>query len=268
MKEQKIKIPLLISLGVHLALLLLWTVSESLFPLLEGEKPEEPREDRFVFEVIETPDVIPEEMPDDVTNLVSDKNTRATDMNPLSDEHVDIPYAEGDFEIKQYELPERDGVESGVEDMTVEGAVGGDIGDLAKLELPEENDPGAAGDSKPIDFKNLIASMAGKGGMSFNTYEWDFAPYMLAMKRKVEKYLHPPYAFTQMGLVSGTNVVRFTVMRDGSISGIEMLGSDAHFSLDRTSLRAIELAAPFLPLPRDFPEEELEVTAQFSYLIR
>ena len=116
--------------------------------------------------------------------------------------------------------------------------------------------------------ENLLSSASHKGGISFNTYDWDFAPYMLAMKRAVERHLYPPYAFTHMGVVSGDNLIRFVVYPDGTIRDLRILDSDAHFSLDRASVRAIEAAAPFLPLPRNFPEEFLEVTAHFSYSIR
>ena len=90
---------------------------------------------------------------------------------------------------------------------------------------------------------------------------------MLAMKRKVERHLFPPYAFTHMGAVSGTNIVRFIVMPDGSIKDVRILRSDTHTSLDLTSVRAIELSLPFLPLPSGFPEDYLEVTAHFSYIV-
>jgi TonB family protein len=136
------------------------------------------------------------------------------------------------------------------------------------VHLPVEGDAKrSAGSGETLGFRNLLSSVGRKGGLSFNTYDWDFAPYMVAMKRAIENHLFPPYAFTHMGLISGTNTVRFTVMSDGHIGGLEILGSDAHFSLDRTSVRAIESSVPFLPLPRDFPEEHLEVTAHFSYVI-
>jgi hypothetical protein len=35
-----------------------------------------------------------------------------------------------------------------------------------------------------------------------------------------------------------------------------------------TSSNAIEVSAPFLPLPRDFPEDYLEVTGKFIYFVQ
>jgi hypothetical protein len=45
------------------------------------------------------------------------------------------------------------------------------------------------------------------------------------------------------------------------------LNSDAHYSLEQSSVNAIRNSSAFLPLPDDFPEDRLEVTAQFSFSI-
>jgi hypothetical protein len=264
MRERTTKIHFVISIAVHLLLVLAWTVSEWVFVPKDGGKPKDLDQDGFVFEVIETPDNLPDEDPDEETNLVSDKSTRAADENPLASEGLDIPYSPGEFIFKQFEQPESDPAGTGDRKPAEEA-----LGDLVQEGSSGEGET-ARDYSIPatsIDFKNLASSLTRQGGMSFNTYEWDFAPYMLAMKRRVERNLHPPYAFTHMGMVSGTNILSFTVLRDGTIKGLKILGSETHFSLDRTSVRAIELSAPFLPLPYDFPEDVLEVTAQFSYII-
>jgi TonB family protein len=133
--------------------------------------------------------------------------------------------------------------------------------------LEGDDDP-EANVGRQATFRNLLSDAGRTGALSFNTYKWDFAPYMLAMKRAIESHLFPPYAFTHMGLVSGNNVIRFTVMPDGRLKSLELLNSNAHVSLDRTSIRAIEASVPFMPLPRDFPEDYLEVTARFSYVVR
>jgi TonB family protein len=238
--------------------------------------------DRFAFEVIEVPDATPEERPVEPSNLVSDRAARAADMH-LEDSNTSAdPYADGDTGVREFEEAggkvalARQEVEPTAPDFRPPPHEPED-GDLQQEILPEQiadyvvdegNDSREADPGRPVSFRNLLSDVGRTGGLSFNTYEWDFAPYMLAMKRAIESHLFPPYAFTHMGLVSGTNVVRFTVMPDGRLRSLEVLGSDAHISLDRTSVRAIETSVPFLPLPRDFPEEYLEVTARFSYLVR
>ncbi len=278
MRDRRTRTPFIVSILVHVLLLLAWTATDLLLNRAHRRAPIEAKDDGFVFELIETPDFLPEEKPDAPTNLVSDRSTRAADENPMTTQELHIPYSPGEFMFKTYDEPAAQASGPGGEQRPGEERPEGEIGDLAALDMGDlasidllknaDSDRHYRIPARSVDFRNLVSSLTRQGGVSFNTYEWDFAPYMLAMKRKVEKNLHPPYAFTHMGMVSGTTILSFTVLRDGTVRGLVILGSDAHFSLDRTSVRAIELSMPFLPLPRDFPEDVLEVTAQFSYILR
>jgi TonB family protein len=279
--RQITRLCLLISIGIHLLLILLLKLPNEKAPTARVDEWDEHQAKGLVFELIEVPERVPREKPRDETNLVSDKETRAADLHAEDTHDSADPSSNGDMEIRQYEQPEvasvyeealAAGTESAPPDLPgagedMEGVgpamSGGRIDYLEEMRagLPDQRSP------RSTRYKNPSAGGARRGGFSFNTYNWDFAPYMLAMKRKVESNLRPPYAFTHMGAVSGTNIVRFIVLPDGRIRGLEILGSDAHFSLDQSSIRAIQLSAPFLPLPTGFPEAYLEVTAHFSYLI-
>jgi outer membrane biosynthesis protein TonB len=105
------------------------------------------------------------------------------------------------------------------------------------------------------------------GSFSLDTYEWNFAPYMLWLKQRVQGNIYPPPAFTHMGLISGQTLLRFKIHRDGSLRDLELLNYRGHKSLMETSMRAIELSVPLQKLPPDFPKDYLEVTAQFDYTI-
>ena len=269
MRDKKTRTPLIVSIIVHILLLLIWTTTETILERRGRRAPVlEPEPDEFVFEIIETPDFLPEERPERPTNLVSDRSTQAADENLMTTRDLDIPYSPGEFIFKTHNEPEPEPEEPAGREEPDDNLA--DIGEIAAVDLMGEGDQDRHYriPARSRDFRNLVSSLTRQGGVSFNTYKWDFAPYMLAMKRKVERNLHPPYAFTHMGLVSGTTILSFTVLRDGTVTGLVILGSDAHFSLDRTSVRAIELSMPFLPLPDDFPEDVLEVTAQFSYILR
>jgi hypothetical protein len=265
MRDKRTRVHFIISIVVHVLLLVIWTGTETYLERRDRKvEVREEEEDRFVFEIIETPDFLREEKPDAPTNLVSDKSARAADENPHTDERLDIPYSPGEFIFKTHDREASEASRAAAE-RTPEA----DLGEVVTVDLMGEGnqDRHYQIPARSRDFRNLRTSLDRKGGVMFNTYEWEFAPYMLAMKRRVERNLHPPYAFTHMGMVSGVNILRFTVLRDGSVRDLTILGSDAHFCLDRTSVRAIELSMPFMPLPDDFPEETLEVTAQFSYLL-
>lgn len=105
------------------------------------------------------------------------------------------------------------------------------------------------------------------GSFSLNTYAWDYAPYLLWLKDRVQHNIYPPPAFTQMGIISGRTILRFRITRDGVLQNLTVLGYEGHKSLMETSLRAIQTSAPFRNLPKDFPEPYLEVTALFDYTV-
>ncbi|MGH7596580.1 MAG: hypothetical protein ACREOI_09520 [bacterium] len=130
--------------------------------------------------------------------------------------------------------------------------------------LPEQS----GGISTEAGMDNTRSRAPDLGGFSLNTYEWDFAPYMLWLKSHVQRNIYPPPAFTYMGMISGRTVLQFRISRDGKFLGMELIGYDGHRSLMETSLRAVQLSAPFRVLPQDFPKDFLEVTAHFEYTVR
>ncbi len=129
--------------------------------------------------------------------------------------------------------------------------------------------PGQSGGiSTEAGMDNTQSRAPDLGGFSLNTYEWDFAPYMLWLKNHVQRNIYPPPAFTHMGIISGRTVLRFRISRNGKFLGMELIGYDGHKSLMETSVRAVQLSAPFRELPQHFPKDFLEVTAHFEYTIR
>jgi hypothetical protein len=60
--------------------------------------------------------------------------------------------------------------------------------------------------------------------------------------------------------------VRAVLDRRGRLVRAEILGQDGHASLHPASFPAMQGAAPFRPLPDDFPEDSLVVTVKFIYL--
>jgi TonB family protein len=105
------------------------------------------------------------------------------------------------------------------------------------------------------------------GEYAFSTRAWDYEPYWVHMRAKLYAAWRPPVAYTMYGIIQGGwTVVRVVVQPNGTLSQAEVLESEGHESLHRASLAAMEGAAPFRPLPTDFPEENLVVTVRFVYL--
>jgi TonB family protein len=121
--------------------------------------------------------------------------------------------------------------------------------------------------SDDATYRQVAFSAEDLGGVTLNTYAWDFAPYVLHMKRKIRENIYPPPAFTRLGIISGETVLRFRVLPDGQMTNLEVLSYTGHPSLKETSVVAVMNAAPFKPLPKGFPEEYLELTWTFIYSV-
>ncbi len=288
--NRRFKITLLVSLILHVLLAFVWMLLMN-YHLFSADTQPVVNEQPIVFEieqnkpktVIETPDDAKVKNPPEKADYLSDKNALARNSETTDDLSVGDPYAQGDFRVP--ELP------------TPQGPVG-EQGEISKKnqEESQQNPDDPSEDlwaDRSIDFKKdyLIKSrktpMSGvtqqtpnvqydnqqsrapdMGGLSFNTYDWDFAPYMLILKRKVQGNIFPPPAFTRLGMISGETLLKFKIFPDGRVQDLQVLKYVGHKTLMETSVRAIEVSGPFPELPDNFPEDHLEVTAKFSYFIK
>ena len=87
------------------------------------------------------------------------------------------------------------------------------------------------------------------------------------------------YAFYQRQMISriqanwqqipvrgrATVVIRFTISRDGAVSGAEVETSSGQSLLDRAALRAVVLAEPLPRLPDSYPRDRVGVHLLFTY---
>ncbi|HXV14339.1 MAG TPA: cell envelope integrity protein TolA [Candidatus Krumholzibacteria bacterium] len=105
------------------------------------------------------------------------------------------------------------------------------------------------------------------GNITLNTTAWDFAPYLLDLKRRIRQKWIPPMAFAQLGAIHGYTWVNFRIYPDGRMTELAVVETEGHDSLHRSSENAIRGAAPFRPLPDHFPEDYLEITFGFYYLL-
>ena len=275
------KAAFLLSLLLHLILIALYVfISGKQADFALNSTPSitaQPQEKRLTFELVETPENIPEKLPSAQTDLASDQSSKAQDRNNDVELAAGLPFSDGFSEEKNYPLeptlpsPENDFTENNnsenkdERDPTETAIADSDF--LTKL-LREKNEALKEELNSPESpFKNLDSSSSDMGGFSFNTYNWDFAPYLLSMKRRIRGNMSLPYAFTHLGAISGDIMVHFTVLPSGVVSKLEILDSDAHYSLEQSSVNAIQTSSAFQPLPSDFPEERLEVTAKFSFSI-
>ncbi len=216
--------------------------------------------------------VSPPEDPKRSNNLsryLSTVSSKASDDVDLEEES-DLPHGEGVIPMPDTPSPD-------------DGADGGGTGELPPLP-EEETDLGEAfkrsrflSQSSPSrlpslpmenpEFRNKGSTRASVGGISINTTAWDFAPYLLDLKYRIKQHWIPPLAFTALGVIHGFTKINFRIYPDGSMQAMTIIETNGHEALHRSSAGAIKGAAPFRPLPKDFPEDYLDVTFGFYYLL-
>jgi hypothetical protein len=247
---------------------------------LLSENPE--KEQRLEFELVETPEDARSDVAPENADLVSDKNAFARDGYSQKDKTEGNPFSEGDLDVKNLPTinlesdpaksaepkPESPSENKQEQNNDAEPEFAYEKFSRQHLLKEAQPQPQVRQDNlnRPL-YENREFNAKDLGGFSFNTYNWNFAPYMLAMKRKVENNIFPPPAFTHMGLIGGDTILRFKVMPNGEVKELRVLRFSGHPSLKETSVQAILNSSRFKPLPSDFPEDFLEVTASFSYYV-
>lgn len=243
--------------------------------------PEQTREDdkRIVFEVIESPEEAKKERPKDA-KLFSDKNVRA--KNPqTADKTKNTPFSAGDVKIpvlpkprvqpepkspkpdenRKQKTEEQEKPTTSSEEMSYINPPKRKF----SRELLLGKKPSTRPEKPQPQYDNREFSVDDMGGFAFNTYNWNWAPYLLYLKKRIQQHIFPPPAFTQMGIINGRTVLRFLIAQDGTLLDLKILNYTGHASLMETSVNAINGSAPFRSLPADFPEDKLEVTGTFVY---
>ncbi len=103
------------------------------------------------------------------------------------------------------------------------------------------------------------------GDFALSTYKWEWFPYMMVFKNKLQRVWYAPPAYSQLGLISGYTIARFKITRDGKIIDLQVLRQVGHESLEQSSVSALEAVFPLPPLPSNFPDEFLEITVKMIY---
>jgi outer membrane biosynthesis protein TonB len=256
-----------IAVSVLLHALLLVPVLRRAVESLDIELEREPKVEPLEFTLVSPPETPTPN--DQQSRFLSSVSSAASDTD-RRDTRADQPHSEGRIPIP--ETPSRS-----------DGAAGGGQSELPPLPV-EQNDL-----SEAIERSRFIEQMSPSrdlswpeethdvefdgsasatiGGISLNTTNWDFAPYLLDLKRRIKQKWIPPIAFTTLGAVHGYTWVRFRIYPDGHMEDMAVVETEGHDSLHRSSANAVKGAAPFRPLPKDFPEPYLEITFGFYYLL-
>ena len=235
----------------------------------------------WILTLAETPESARREKPSQQARHVSDKNAVAQNSAAPPDLPIGQPFAKGllpeaDSEARPAMTPgkmQRSKPRTASSDEVparVEAARPTNGSNFRREFLTGEFDSRSSSSlasRSNAGLQNFNSRVPELGSFSLNTYAWEYAPYLLWLRNQVQRHIYPPPAFTHIGMISGRTILRFRINRNGTLQNLELIGYEGHKSLMETSVRAIQSSAPFRVLPNDFPEEYLEVTAQFDYIV-
>lgn len=102
--------------------------------------------------------------------------------------------------------------------------------------------------------------LGGVGGGSAFDQDFEYAYYAQQMLGRIHQHW-------QRTPVQGTAVVivRFTILKDGSVHDVEVEQSSGLSVLDRGAMRAVMLADPMPPLPNSYPRDRVGLHLRFTY---
>lgn len=233
----------------------------------------------IAFEIVESPSGT--DRKPDQADFLSDRNARASDKQSGQFDQNNLPFSEGRTQIKNFSPAVSDAVQSSpsetqrksrnerYSESPTEVSVSGQPNTTRSAFSRDQliaSSAGASGAANRPKYRQTQSSAEDLGGLSLNTYAWEYAPYLLDLKHRIEKNIFPPPIYTRMG-IGGSNIIRFRILPNGQLVGPDLIDSRGEKSLIATSENAVKYSAPFKPLPEDFPEPYLEVTARFDYQI-
>lgn len=90
--------------------------------------------------------------------------------------------------------------------------------------------------------------------------EPDFGPYMRDLQRRIKMNWDPP-----KGNESKRVVLLFKIAKDGRLLSCSVFKSSGLPSADKAALNAVQLTAPFRPLPAEYKGQSIDIQFTFDY---
>jgi len=149
---------------------------------------------------------------------------------------------------------------------------GGVVGKETGKSMPQQ--PHSAGplpfltqrDIDELARKGMPKKNLGDDSVTLDTDEFRFMSYNRWLKIKVESVLRYPDLAAFSGY-QGTLYIKFDILKDGSLGGLELLKSSGYKILDDEALRSIRESAPFQPLPPEWDMDRYTIRAAVIFYL-
>ncbi len=105
-----------------------------------------------------------------------------------------------------------------------------------------------------------VANVASEKEQQHQNNAVNFDTYIIDIQNKIKANWKPPISKN-----SRKTVVLFTVAKDGSIVKSDIVKSSGNKEMDKSSLTAINVSAPFNRLPEEYTGDEVDIQFTFDY---
>jgi periplasmic protein TonB len=102
--------------------------------------------------------------------------------------------------------------------------------------------------------------------VSLDTKELKYLSYFAHIKRRIERVWGYPHEAISNG-IQGQLHLQFVLRNDGQVKSVELLRSSGYKVLDKEAWDAVVGAGPFEAFPPTIPDDELHITARFTYVL-
>jgi len=216
-----------------------------------------------------------DEIPED-GNLLSDKNSRARNEQVTNLKRKNTPQSSGNVDHQELSNPKKENkpiLPRGYKPFSSAALTGKQV-DLfrnkgrgedpfEKKGFRENSQSGSKGLNQRFNQNKF--SVEEVGSMSLSTYAWEWAPYVRKLKEKHSAVWFAPPAYNRLGIIHGTTKIVFEIGREGQLIRAKVIDHKGHESLEVASLASVKAIFPFRPLPKEFPDETLTITATLVY---
>ena len=275
-ENQVLKIAFLFSIVVHF--LLLFFLKSDFFKIDLKQIMEKPPEPVTILFPENKPKQIVENMNEnnrtpENSDLLSDYNSQARNPDLLND-MGNQPFSNGSLPFENLSNPEIPLISRtqpikkfSKEALSEDPARYARENNIERANTEEARFNPSSGNENysPDQYAQKMFSADQLGDLSLSTYAWEWAPYVNALRRKLYQVWFAPVAYYRLGLIYGHTVIQFSISREGKLIGYKVLEQNGHESLEQSSVNAIVALFPFKSLPKNFPEEQLTITARLIY---
>lgn len=101
-------------------------------------------------------------------------------------------------------------------------------------------------------------------GVTFKTKDMMYRGYLDMLRQKVESIWQYPRKAAEQGIY-GDLVIRFVILKDGSLGEVKVLRTSGHRVLDTAAVEALREGVPYWPLPEGWDRQSLPITGRFIY---